>query len=277
MLPSFLITLREGLEAALIVGIMLSMLGKMGREDGVRTVWLGVLAAAVVSLTAGIVLNVLGLAFEGRAEELFEGVMMLLAAGVLTWVIFWMARFGRDSQARLEDEIRQAARTGGQGPLFVLAFVAVVREGIETALFLTATVLSTSPGQALAGGLLGLAAAVAMGWLMFAAGKKLNVRVFFQVTGVILLLVAAGLVAHGIHELQEAAVLPTGIEHVWDINPILDEKGTAGLLLTALFGYNGNPSLIEAIAYAVYLAIVGGAAFSFLSGWQTRQSRSLRQ
>ena len=261
MLASALITFREGLEAALIVGIVLGLLRKLGRADRSRPVWTGVLAAVVVSIAAGLALNALGVAFEGRAEEVFEGAAMLLAAGVLTWMIFWMLRQGRQIQAELELDVRRAVTASNTWALFSLAFVAVVREGIETALFLTAAAFSATPAQTLVGGAAGLIVAVALGWLMFAAGRRLDVRAFFRVTGALLILFAAGLVAHGVHELQEAAVLPVVVEHVWDINPVLDESGAVGTLLKALFGYNGNPSLLEVIAYIAYFGVVGIVGF----------------
>jgi len=256
MVASALITLREGLEAALIVGIVLGVLRRLGRLDRSRPVWAGVLAAVGLSVVIGLALNALGVTFEGRGEEIFEGVAMLLAAGVLTWMIFWMQRQGRQIQAELESDVRHAVNTGSGWALFSLAFVAVVREGIETVLFLTAAAFSATPAQTLAGGALGLVGAVVLGWLMFAAGKRLDVRAFFRVTGVLLTLFAAGLVAHGVHELQEAALLPTLVEHVWDVNHILNENGVVGSLLKALLGYNGNPSLIEVCSYVLYFAAV---------------------
>lgn len=265
MLTSFLIALREGLEAALIIGIILSVLRQIGREHQARTVWGGVGAAVVVSAGAGLLLRQLGLAFEGRGEAIFEGVAMLAAAGVLTWMIFWMQRQAPNIRHEIERDVRSAVGANGAWGLFSLAFVAVVREGIETALFLTAALYSTSPLLTLAGGALGLGAAVVLGWLIFAAGKQLNLRQFFQVSGLLLLVVAAGLVGHGIHELQEAALLPVLVEHVWDLNPVLDENSTPGLFLKALFGYNGNPSLLETLAYAAYFVVIGWAA------WQNRQ------
>jgi high-affinity iron transporter len=259
MFASFLITLREGLEAALIVGIVLGVLRKLGRTDRSRPVWAGVLAAVATSVAAGLALNALGVAFEGRGEEIFEGMAMLLAAAVLTWMIFWMRRQGRNIQAELESDVRRATATGSAWALFSLAFVAVVREGIETVLFLTAAAFSATPAQTLIGGAVGLVVAVALGWLMFAAGKRLDVGAFFRVTSVLLILFAAGLVAHGVHELQEAGVLPIIIEHVWDTNPILDENSTVGSILKALFGYNGNPSLLETVSYVVYYLVIGVA------------------
>ncbi|MFQ6101686.1 MAG: iron uptake transporter permease EfeU [Anaerolineae bacterium] len=256
MVASALITLREGLEAALIVGVVLGVLRKLGHADRSKPVWIGVAAAVAVSIVAGLALDALGVAFEGRGEEIFEGTAMLLAAGVLTWMIFWMQRQGRNVQAELETDVRQAVTVGNAWALFSLAFVAVLREGIETVLFLTAAAFSATPVETLIGGALGLAIAVVLGWLMFAAGKRLDIRAFFRVTGMLLILFAAGLLAHGVHELQEAALLPTFVEHVWDVNPILDENGTVGTFLKALFGYNGNPSLIEVLSYVAYFVVI---------------------
>ena len=260
MLASALITLREGLEAALIVGIVLSVLRKLGRSDRSRPVWAGVAAAVIASIAAALALDALGVAFEGRGEEIFEGITMLLAALVLTWMIFWMGRQGRQIQTELESDVRRAVTTSNKWALFGLAFVAVVREGIETVLFLTAATVGATPAQVLIGGALGLVVAIVLGWVMFVAGRQLNVRAFFRVTGVLLILFAAGLVAHGVHELQEAGVFPTVIEHVWDINHVLDEGSGVGTFLKALFGYNGNPSLFEVMSYVVYLVVVGVAS-----------------
>jgi len=274
MFASFLITLREGLEAALIIGIVLSVLRRLGHANRSRTVWAGVLVAVAVSMAVGLALNALGMALEGRGEAIFEGVAMLLAAGVLTWMIFWMQRQGRHIQVHLESDVRAAVAAGSAWALFGLAFVAVVREGIETALFLTAAAFSATPMQTLVGGVLGLVVAITLGWLMFAAGRRLNVRAFFRVTGILLLLFAAGLVAQGVHELQEAALLPTFVEHVWDINPILDEKSLVGQFLKSLFGYNGNPSLLEVVTYTLYLLIVGALSLD-MTGRGVRVQRSI--
>ncbi|MBU0492128.1 MAG: FTR1 family protein [Chloroflexi bacterium] len=259
MIPSFLIGLREGLEAALIVGIVLSYLKKMGTRRSVTVVWWGVAAAVTVSLVAGIGLHTLGVAFEGAGEQIFEGAAMLLAAGVLTWMIFWMQRQGRNIRAELEADVRRAVVGGGRWALFALAFVVVVREGIETALFLTAAAFSASPAETLVGAGLGLAAAVALGYAIFAVGTRLDMRLFFRVTSVLLILFAAGLVAHGVHELQEAGIVPVLVEHLWDVNSILDENSTLGSILTSLFGYNGNPSLLEVVSYVGYYLVIGAA------------------
>ena len=256
MIAAALLAFREGLEAALIVGVVLGALRRLGRPEQARTVWLGTAAAVLVSLVAGLALHLLGFAFEGRAEEIFEGTAMLLAASVLTWMIFWMARQSRSVQADLERDVRQASVSGSSWALFSLAFVAVLREGIELALFLTAAALATSTSATLWGGIAGLLAAVVAGGLVFATTRRLNVRTFFRVTSVLLIVFAAGLVAHGIHEFNEAGLVPSIVEHVWDLNPVLDENSTGGELLKALFGYNGNPSLTEVVSYAGYWLVI---------------------
>ncbi|UCC64814.1 MAG: FTR1 family protein [Anaerolineae bacterium] len=259
MLAALLITFREGLEAALIVGIVLAVLRRTGRADWRAAVWWGVAAAAALSLVAGLALYAVGAEMEGRAEEIFEGSAMLLAAGFLTWMIFWMQSQGRQIKEQLEAETQRALTGGQRRRLFSLALLAVGREGFETVLFMSAVAFAESGTTALIGGAIGLAAAIALGWLLFASSARLEVRRFFQVTGLILVVVAAGLVAHGVHEFQEAGLLPVIVEHVWDINPVLDEGSVVGALLKSLFGYNGNPSLIEVVSYLAFYGVVGVA------------------
>jgi high-affinity iron transporter len=266
MLPTFLLSLRECLEAALIIGILLGALRKVNRPDLKSAVWAGTAAALLVSLAAGGALAALGFSLEGQVEYVFEGITMLLAAALLTWMIFWMNRQGRFFRAEMEGKVRQAAASAAsRGALFGLAFLAVVREGIELALFLTAAAFALQGGAIWLGAVLGLGAAVLLGYLVFSSTRRLDLRRFFQVTGVLLLLFAAGLVAHGVHEFNEAGWIPAVIEHVWDINPYLDEKSALGEILKALFGYNGNPSLTEVLAYLAYL----GAAVAGIR-WQNR-------
>lgn len=254
MLASFLLSLREGLEAALIIGIVLGVLVKLQRGDLNKQVWVGTGAAVLASVLAAILLNLLGLGFEGRAEEIFEGVAMLLAAGVLTWMIFWMHNSAGNLKNEIEAQTREAVRGKGGKALFALAFLAVFREGIELALFLLAVQQTTSPLQTLSGAVLGLAGAVVLGWFLYNSTRRLSLRGFFQVTNVLLIIFAAGLVAYGVHEFNEAGIIPAVIDPVWDINHILSDKSEVGLLLKALFGYNGNPSLTEVGAYVLYMA-----------------------
>jgi len=231
-------------------------LRRVGRQGQERMVWLGAGLAALLSLGAGLGLYALGFSLEGRAEQVFEGLAMLFAAGILTWMIFWMNRQGRCIQADLEREVEQAAGKSGNWAIFSLAFLAVFREGIELSLFLTAAAFTATAGATLTGAVLGLGLAVVAGWLLFATTTRLSIQAFFRVTSILLIFFAAGLVAHGVHELNEAGLIPSVIEHVWDLNPVLDEKSGVGQVLKALFGYNGNPSLTEVIAYVGYWVIV---------------------
>lgn len=253
MFASFLLSLREGLEAALIIGIALGVLVKLKRTDLNAVVWQGVGLAAFSSLLAAIALNLLGMEFEGKGEEIFEGTAMLLAAGVLTWMILWMQNHGSMLKSEIEAQTNQAALGNGRKALFALAFLAVFREGIELALFLLAARLTSSPLQTVSGAFLGLISAGILGWILFTSTIRLNLRNFFGATNILLMIFAAGLVGLGIHEFNEAGVVPPVIEHVWDINGILSDKSEVGLLLKALVGYNGNPSLTEVGAYVSYL------------------------
>ena len=254
MIASFLITLREGLEAALIIGVVLSYLGKVGAQNLQSHVWRGVLAAILASgVTAGILFTA-GIQLEGRAEMIFEGVALLAAAGMLTWVIFWMN--GKDRAKQIKSQTATALSKDKIIGLFFTAFFAVVREGIELALLLLATQISTGNSQIFSGALLGLVTALFLGWVIFKSAAKLDLGQFFRVTNILLLLFAAGLVGYGVHELNEAGVILPIIKEVWNINHILNDKSEIGLFMKALFGYNGNPSLTEIIAYAGYILMV---------------------
>ena len=256
MLPSLLLALREGLEAALVIGIVLGVLSKIKRQELKPAVWSGVAAAAIFSMLGALLFNQLGAQFEGRAEEIFEGIAMLMAAGLLTWMIFWMQARGKNLRQELEIDTHRAAFEGGHKAMFFLAFLAIGREGLELAIFLYATRVTSNAVQTIVGAILGLAISVILGWMFFATTRRLNLKTFFQVTSVLLILFAAGLVAHGIHEFNEAGLIPTVVEPVWDINHLLNEDSTLGELLKALFGYNGNPSLTELVAYVGYFVLL---------------------
>ncbi|MDO8472983.1 MAG: iron uptake transporter permease EfeU [Dehalococcoidia bacterium] len=257
MLSSLLITLREGLEAALIIGIMLAYLSRTGNRSGVKQVWLGTALAVLASLVAGAAIYLVAEELEGSAEQIFEGSTALLAAGVLTWMIFWMRRQASSIKSNLHAEMQSALRKGASFGLVFLAFVAVVREGVETALFMFAAARTAeSPVAFTAGGLVGLALAVILGYSIYKGTSRLNMRAFFNVTGLLLILFAAGLLAHGIHEFNEAGVVPAVIEHVWDTGRVLPDTSTPGRFLSALLGYNSDPSLVEVAGYFAYLAIV---------------------
>ena len=256
MFPGFVLSLREGLEAALVIGIALGVLRKMQRADLYPAIWWGAASAALVSLLAAGLLTWIGAKFEGRAEELFEGAAMLLAAGLLTWMIFWMQRQSSRLRGKIEADVQRAVSQSGGQAMFLLAFLAVGREGLELALFLVAAGVGAGGLPVILGAAAGLGAAAALGWMLFATTRRLNLKQFFLVTNILLLLFAAGLVAHGVHEFNEAGLLPALVEHVWDTNAILDENSGPGQLLKALFGYNGNPSLTEVGAYLFYIGLL---------------------
>jgi high-affinity iron transporter len=263
MLATFLLSLREGLEAALIIGIVLGAVSKIRRTDLTSSVWLGALSAIGISILTAVVLTNFGMSLEDPYEAMFEGITMLLAAGILTWMIFWMGKQARFLKSELEDGVNKAAASAGKRAVFWLAFVAVVREGVELAIFITAAFFVGNPGQinsdiiqTLVGTILGIGTAALLSWTLFATAVRLDLRRFFQVTGFLLILFAAGLIAHGVHEFNEVGWIPSIIEHVWNVNSILDQNSIFGQLLTTLFGYNSNPSLTEMIAYFVYITVV---------------------
>ena len=256
MFPSLLLSLREGLEAALIIGIIIGALNKLHQEELKPVVWRGVAIAVVLSFVFGLGLNYLGMEFTGQLEEVFEGLAMLLAAAILTWMILWMMRHGSEIQRDLEAKTAHATLNRSGSALFILAFLAVFREGIELALFLMAARIASDPISVLVGATFGLGGAILLGWMLFATTRRLNLRQFFQTTNVLLLFFAAGLVAYGVHELNEAGWVPAVIENVWNINHIISDKSEVGLILKALFGYNGNPSLTEVLAYLSYFIVL---------------------
>ncbi len=262
MLPSFLLSLREGIEAALIIGILLGALRQMRRPEFVPAVWFGTVSAAALSTLTAILLTRFGLELKDPGEAIFEGITMIVAASLLTWMIFWMSSQARFLKANLEADVQRASQVG-QRAIFFVAFVAVLREGIELALFLTASVFASNALQTTIGGILGLGTAILLGWSIFAAMVRLDLRRFFQVTGFLLILFAGGLIAHGVHEFNEVGWIPPIIEHVWDVNSIVSADSIFGQLLKALFGYNPTPSLTEMLAYVAYFAVIAlGLRFS---------------
>ena len=261
MLSSYILSLREGLEAALIIGMILGALRQMHRQDLSLSLWLGAGSAALLSLLTAVLLTHLGLELKDPAEAIFESFTMLLAAGILTWMIFWMSKQARHLQSNLESGVQKASQAG-KWSLFGLAFLAVLREGVELALFLAAAAFSSSAPQTAPGALFGLGTAALLGWILFASTLRLNLRRFFQVTGVLLIFFAAGLVAHSLHEFNVLGWVPSVIEHIWNLTRILNDQSTFGQVLAALFGYNASPSLTEVLAYAGYFGIVLGSLWA---------------
>lgn len=265
MAAALLITLRETLEASLVVGILLAYLKKTQNTHHNKYIWSGVGAGVAISIALAYAFQWLYGGFEGRAEELYEGIMMLTAAGLLSWMIIWMLKQRHAIKKNIENKAAAHIKEDHPMGLFTLVFVAVLREGIETVIFLQGAVIASQGHETLLGAISGIALAIFLAWILFKGIAKVPLKSFFTTTSILLILFAAGLVAHGVHELQEAHIIPEVIEHVWDINPLVvtegvyplfHENGAIGSLLKGLFGYNGNPNLLEVVAYVLYLMVI---------------------
>ncbi|MDQ3877115.1 MAG: FTR1 family protein [Actinomycetota bacterium] len=260
MTSGFLIMLREGLEAALIVAIVLAYLKRLGMERHFRSVWAGVAVATVLAVIAGIAVFALLGDLHGTAEPVTEGLIAFTSAGVLTWMIFWMGRQARHIKGELHAKVDRALISGSAIGLATIAFAAILREGLESALYLVSTTVGQrSNAQELIGGLLGLAGATVLGYLLYSGSRKVNLRVFFRATGILIVLFAAGLVSKGIHEFQEVGVFGTANAHIWTLswhflNP---SYGWMGETLNGLFGIYPSPSLEMFLFHLLYLVPVG--------------------
>jgi high-affinity iron transporter len=255
-LASYLIGLREGLEMVLVVSILVAYLVKTGRRKQLLPVWLGVLAAVIVSLTFGWVLTyVSSTVLYGPQHELFDAITSVIAVGLVTWMIFWRRRTAR----RLSGELRgrlDGAIGMGVGAVVGIAFLAIVREGLETALLFFASAQGATTAGPLVGIGAGLATAVVIGVLLYVGAVRINLSKFFTVSGVLLIFVAAGIFKYAIHDFQEAGVLPGLSTHAYDASAWLDPSSWYGAVVSGLFNITPQPSVLESIAYVVYLVPV---------------------
>lgn len=266
MAYSFLITWREGLEAGLIIAIVLAYLGRVGEAGRRRYVWFGAVAALALSVALGAALEATATTLSGRALEAFEGSAMLLAVVILTWMIHWMRRQAATLGSSLRRQVDVALRGGSTLALAVLAFTAVGREGLETALFLFA---GSGREDALAywlGALGGLGFAAALAALFYAGSGRLRLGIFFNVTGVLLIVLAAGLLVNGLKELHEVGAVPDLGPHVWDTYELLPDNSQAGRLAATLLGYDSSPYLGLVVAYVAYLMTALGLFFAGRGG-----------
>jgi high-affinity iron transporter len=256
---AFLITLREGMEAALIVAIILAYLRAVGRSDRFSLVWTGVAVALGLSLLAGGVIFAIAGGLPHTAGEIFEGVATLLAVVVLTWMIFWMRRNAINIKGELQGKVDLALASGSGLALAALSFFVVVREGLETVLFLFGAFQAgteTSGAMKFLGAVLGLAVAVVLGILIYRGGIRLNLRTFFRVTGILILVVAASLLVYGIHELYEV-----GAFRFLEDTGLLDRAGIVGaltgLINRIVVGLRGQPTWLEFGAWFTYIVVTG--------------------
>jgi high-affinity iron transporter len=264
MIAGTLITIREGLEAFLIVGILIGYVTKVNQSKFKIHIWIGTLAALLVSAILALLFQYMAFQFEGVAAEIFETVVALLAVAVLTWMVLWMQRQSRGIKGELEQRADAAISSGQALALGSLAFVSVLREGVETALFLSAMLVTSRDMQLLPGAVLGLVLAAAITYLLFRSAIRLNLRNFFIVTGIFLILIAAGLVGHSVMALQEIGWLPLGLTIVWNLQGLIPNESLTGRLLHVFFGYEAAPTLLMVFAYAVYVMYFGGRFFANL-------------
>jgi high-affinity iron transporter len=258
--------LREGVEAALIVSIVLAYLAKTGNQRYFGRIWAGVVAAIGVSVGIGLVLWMTIGGLEEPAEQVFEGLTMLLAAAVVTWMLFWMRRTSANIRGELHAGIDRALTDGGAWALSILAFTAVIREGIETALFLLGQVTAAADSEVgalstLVGALIGMVIAIGIGYAFYRGAQVINLRTFFRWTGIALIFIAAGLLSHAVHEFVEIGVITIGTSTAFDVSAVLPHEGegllaTIGQLLRAMFGYTSNPEWITLLTWLAYVVVV---------------------
>ena len=253
MFANFLIGLREGLEAALVVSILVAYLVKTGRRDLLPFLWLGVGIAVAVSIGFGAALTYgpQGLTFE--AQEAIGGTLSIVAVGLITWMIFWMGKTARHLKTDLQHKLDDAV-AAGKWAVVVMALLAVGREGLETALFLWAGAQATgTTTKPLLGAVLGLAVAVLLGWAVYKGAVRLNLRVFFAWTGMFLIVVAAGVLSYGVHDLQEAGILPGLHNLAFDVSAQIPPSSWYGTVLKGVFNFSPATTWLELAAWWLYL------------------------
>ena len=258
----FLIGLREGVEAALIVAIVLAYVVRTGNGRHIPKIWLGSGVAVIMSVALGLLIfNTVG-SFEEPYEQLFEGSAMLLAAVVVTWMLFWMRRQSMNLRGELQAAVDRVLSEGTAWGLAVLAFTAVIREGVETALFLAgqATSADTGAGSVLVGAILGLGVAVLIGWGFYRGSRAIDLRRFFRWTGIALVFIAAGLLSHAVHEFIEVAessgVAVIGSQTAFDISAVLSHDDGIGQFLRAIFGYSASPEVLTFVVHVAYVVAI---------------------
>ncbi|HEY7975310.1 MAG TPA: FTR1 family protein [Ktedonobacterales bacterium] len=256
MLPAFILLLREGLEASLIVSILLAALHQLGRTREVRAVWIGVSLAIVCSVVGGVIIYSTVREYNNTTfQTVFETITYILAVGLLTGMTFWMQRHSRT----LKKEITAQASVAGSGfALGLLAFTTVGREGLESAVFALAFAFQTSGVLWLTGAVLGALASVGLCWAIYRMGYRLDFRIFFRWMGALLLVFAAGLVADTIQNMQELGWITLGNAHLWSTAHLLSEDSMVGDMLHAFIGYAESPTVLQLSLYLLYLLVVGG-------------------
>jgi high-affinity iron transporter len=256
VIANYLIGLREGLEAALVVSILVAYLVKTGRRDRLAPVWTGVLAAVAMSLVFGALLTFTSSRMSFQAQEAFGGTLSIVAVGFVTWMVFWMRRTARTLSKELRGRL-DTALAMGTGALIVTAFIAVGREGLETSLFIWSAIQATGQNtQPVLGATLGLLTAVVIGYLFYKGALKINLAKFFLWTGAVLIVVAAGVLAYGVHDLQEAGILPGLNTLAFDVSGAVPPDSWYGTLLKGTVNFSPATTWLQAIAWTVYIVPV---------------------
>jgi len=253
MFANFLIGLREGLEAALVVGILVAYLVRSERRDRLPQLWAGIAVAVVVSLGFGALLTFGPQRLTFEAQEAIGGTLSILAVGLITWMIFWMGKTARHLKSDLQHKLDDAV-DAGRWAVAAMALLAVGREGLETALFLWAGTQATGAStRPLLGAVLGLAVAIVLGWLVYRGALRLNLRTFFSWTGVFLVVVAGGVLSYGVHDLQEAGILPGLNALAFDVSAQIPPSSWYGTLLKGVFNFSPATTWLEAGAWVAYV------------------------
>jgi high-affinity iron transporter len=256
--------LREGVEAALIVAIVCAYLARTGNTRHFGKIAAGVGAAVAASFALGVVIFLTLGGLKEPYEQIFEGAAMLLAAGVVTWMLFWMRRQASSVKGDLQRAVDRVLTEGTAWGLAMLAFTAVIREGLETALFLVGQAAAAAGGEVggggsvsvLGGAVAGLAIAVVFGYAFYRGSRALNLQLFFRWTGVLLVFIAAGLVSHAVHEFVEIGWITLGTATAFDVSALLPHGGGLGLLLRAVFGYTATPEWVTLVTWTAYVVVV---------------------
>ncbi|MHA1463982.1 MAG: FTR1 family iron permease, partial [Candidatus Heimdallarchaeaceae archaeon] len=260
---SFLITLRETIEVALIIGIIITYVVKIKQKKLQRDIWIGTGLGIILSVIIGVIFSYVLGSFE-EYENIIEGFSMILAATLLTWMIIWMSETGKNFQAELETKIDISIKNEQRLGLIFLAFISVLREGIETVIFLTGIeATEDAPIDILWSGLIGIFVALIIAVIIFMSSRRINLKLFFGITSTFLILFAAGMLSHGFHELQEFAWFGTDNSFlqtvVWDTSSFLNDKTSEiGKFLRTLFGYQDQPTWLEIIVYVSYYILLIG-------------------
>ncbi len=256
MLSTFLIALREGLEAALIVGILVAYVVKTDRRRLLTPIWSGVAIAVIASFAFGGFLTFTSAELSERGEQFFAGTTSFIAVGLVTWMVFWMKRAARTLKDELHGKV-DTALTAGPFALAAAAFFAVAREGLETSLFVYTNFRTVAATSAASVGLIaGLLLSVVLGYLIYNRSVKLNLSKFFTLTGIALIIVAAGVLSYGVHEYQELGWIPGESSFAWDISSVMAKDSIAGSLLAGTIGFDVNTSWIQLLLWACYLGVV---------------------